>query len=216
MRKSLFFLTFITILLASCSITKKNTYRYKTKIFSVAETEMILADSSNKPMRVYLINNQLDSVILRSKSKNFKIDPNDKVLNHFTKRLYQTVIDSASAGVGIAAPQVGILKKIIWVQRFDKKENPFEVYYNPTVKKYSELKQDVFEGCLSIPDVRDTTNYRSYAVLLEYDNIKGEHICEMIEAFTAVIFQHEIDHLNGILFTDHLEKEKNKSLKHKL
>lgn len=214
MQKSILYLILITILLASCTITKNR--NYSSKIFTKAETNLILSGESNYPMRVLLIDNYKDSIILRSQSQNFKVNPKDKILNHFTNRLYHTVTDSFSTGVGIAAPQVGILKKIIWVQRFDKKENPFEVYYNPTVKKYSDLKQNVFEGCLSIPDVRDTTNFRSYAVLLEYDNSKGEHICEMIEAFTAVIFQHEIDHLNGILFTDHLEKEKIKSIKHKL
>ena len=214
MRK-LFITTISILFLASCSTTKNITKTPNQSIFSKTEEALILSGSASDPMRVLLINNPKDSTILRTQSAAFVVDPNDNTLQHFTDRLYATVRDSASMGVGIAAPQVGVLKKIIWVQRFDKTTYPFEAYYNPAITKYTDLKQDVLEGCLSIPNVRDTTHYRSYAVLLEYDNIKGEHICEMIEAFTAVIFQHEIDHLDGILFTDHLEKEKESSIKHK-
>jgi len=108
-------------------------------------------------------------------------------------------------GVGIAAPQVGILKDMIWVQRFDKEGFPFEVYINPVIRQYSTKKQDCREGCLSIPDRSDTTKTRAYAILLEYDRLSGDHITEMVEDFTAVIFQHEIDHLHGVLYLDHLD-----------
>ncbi len=205
----------ITVFISSCA-TNKKVANYDSSVFSKEEVQLILSGNSDEPMRVLLITNPKDSIILRSKSLGFTVKENDKLLQTFTKRLYQTVRDSASRGVGIAAPQVGILKKIIWIQRFDKNQEPFEVYYNPQITKYSDLKQDVLEGCLSIPNVRETTHDRSYAVLLEYDNEQGKHQCEMIEAFTAVIFQHEIDHLNGILFTDHLDKETKESIKHKL
>jgi len=134
-------------------------------------------------------------------------NPDDPVLNTFVNRLYATVRDSMSMGVGIAAPQVGILKNIIWVQRFDKEDYPFEVYLNPKIISYSKLKQDCREGCLSIPDRSDTTKTRSYAIMIEYDKMDRTHHTEMIEDFTAVIFQHEIDHLDGILYLDHLKKE---------
>ncbi len=206
----------LIFIISSCATNKKTTSNSNASVFSKEEIQLILTGKSDEPMRVLLITKPKDSIILRSKSLNFIVKKNDTILQIFTKRLYKTVRDSATRGVGIAAPQVGILKKIIWIQRFDKEENPFEVYYNPRITKYTDLKQDVLEGCLSIPNVRETTHNRSYAVLLEYDNYKGQHKCEMIEAFTAVIFQHEIDHLNGILFTDHLEKETKESIKHKL
>ena len=206
---------FVIAFITSCA-TNKNAATKNLSVFTKEETKIILSGKPDEPMRVLLITNPNDSIILRSKSLGFKVNENDKILQIFTKRLYQTVRDSATRGVGIAAPQVGILKKIIWVQRFDKENEPFEVYYNPKITKYSDLKQDVLEGCLSIPDIRETTHNRSYAVLLEYDNKLGQHKCEMIEAFTAVIFQHEIDHLKGILFIDHLNQEVNKSIKHKL
>ena len=96
---------------------------------------------------------------------------------------------------------------MVAVQRFDKEDFPFEVYVNPTIKQYSKKTQFCLEGCLSIPDKMDTTKNRAYAILLEYEKLDGSREIEMVEAFTAVIFQHEIDHLNGILFTDHLDIE---------
>jgi len=110
-------------------------------------------------------------------------------------------------GVGIAAPQVGILKNIIWVQRFDKVNFPFEVYLNPKIVSYSEEKQTLNEGCLSIPDRTETLNSRSYAITIEYDTMNAEHKSEIVNSFTSVVFQHEIDHLNGILYLDHLQKD---------
>jgi len=205
----------ILVYLSGCSSFRAGLNRNDT-VFSREETRLILLGKADEPMRVLLVTNPEDSVILRSKSEKFKVKKDDKVLKHFTQRLYATVRDSSTRGVGIAAPQVGILKDIIWVLRFDKDMKPFEAYYNPVITKYSDLKQDVFEGCLSIPDIRDTTFDRSYAVLLEYDDTLGRHNCEMIEAFTAAIFQHEIDHLNGILFTDHLKKEREHSIKHRI
>lgn len=212
-----FYLSLIVfIILIGCASNKNSASTIIDPVFSKEEINLILSGTSDQPMRVLLITNPKDSIILRSKSTDLVVRKNDQLLQKFTKRLYQTVRDSATRGVGIAAPQVGVLKKIIWIQRFDKENEPFEVYYNPRITKYSNLKQDVLEGCLSIPDVRETTHDRSYAVLLEYDDPKGNHKCEMIEAFTAVIFQHEIDHLNGILFTDHLNQEAKESIKHKL
>ena len=201
---------FLLILLTTiaCSTTRKisndNTI---TKSFSSAESKLILEKDSIKAMRVFWITNYSDSLLLRKKSKDVIPNPNDKVLQHFTNRLYKTVTDSMSLGVGIAAPQVGILSNIIWVQRFDKPDFPFEVYLNPKILQYSKKKQPCPEGCLSIPDKRGTTQNRAYAILLDYDKMDGSHVTEMVEDFTAVIFQHEIDHLNGILFIDHLEKE---------
>ncbi len=160
---------------------------------------------SLKPMPVFKITKKSDSLLLRSKSKSVTANPNDIVLKNFVQRLYSTVRDSISMGVGIAAPQVGILKKIIWVQRFDKEGLPFEVYLNPKIIKYSKKKQQCREGCLSIPNRSDTLNTRSYEILIAYDQMDTTHKTEKVKGFTAVIFQHEIDHLNGILYLDYLE-----------
>ncbi len=175
--------------------------------FSVAQVNLIMGEEAFRPMRVFKINNKKDSVLLRSKSAYVKPDPTDFVLKKFTQRLFATVRDSLSMGVGIAAPQVGVLKNIIWVQRFDKDEAPFEVYLNPKIISYSDIKQTQREGCLSIPNRRAVLNSRSKSITIEYDTLEGNHFTETVTDFTSVIFQHEIDHLNGILFLDHLDKE---------
>ncbi|NQY28642.1 MAG: peptide deformylase [Flavobacteriaceae bacterium] len=199
-------LSLLVVLLVSCSSSAKIA-KGNLPGFTLVEHSLIMDLDSVFPMRVLKINNIKDSIVLRTKCKNVIADPNNIKLKHFVNRLYRTVRDSISMGVGIAAPQVGVLKNIIWVQRFDKEGFPFEVYLNPKIVKYTDKKQDCVEGCLSIPDRSDTTKTRAYAILMEYDKMDGTHHKEMIEAFTAVIFQHEIDHLNGILYLDHLEKE---------
>ena len=178
-------------------------------IFTEKQSDLIMLEDSTVPMRVLKINNKQDSINLRLKSSRVFVDSSNLELRHFVNRLYRTVRDSISMGVGIAAPQVGVLKNIIWIQRFDKEGFPFEVYLNPKILKYTHKKQDCKEGCLSIPNRSDTTKNRAYAILISYDKMDGSHHTEMIEAFTAVIFQHEIDHLNGILYLDHLDKEMN-------
>ncbi len=194
----------ITVMFSACSGTSSLPVK---EAFTDSQTAMIMEADSSKPMRVYKITDPADSLLLRSLSTQVTVNPHDPVLQNFINRLYRTVRDSLSMGVGIAAPQVGILKRIIWVQRFDKEGFPFEVYLNPEIKQYSDKKQTCREGCLSIPNRTDTLNTRAYAILLEYDKLDQTHVTEMVEDFTAVIFQHEIDHLDGILYLDHLEQE---------
>jgi peptide deformylase len=203
---SLLYLSFL--LLIGCSI-QKTTFSKKASptSFTSLEIERIRTGNTKGPMRLFTLNHKEDSILLRQKSTDITLPTQDSIVDLFVERLLQTVIDSNNLGVGIAAPQVGILKNIIYVQRFDKDKFPFEVYYNPRIIQYSKMKQPCLEGCLSIPGVVDTTQNRSYAILLEHQLRSGEWELEMIEEFTAVIFQHEIDHLNGILFVDHLKKE---------
>lgn len=192
--------------ISSCK-TSKSTAVQSGSSFSSVEQKLIESGTATSPMRLFLLTNAQDSILLRKKSSRVTPDPLDTELQLFIDRLYTTVRDSMSLGVGIAAPQVGVLKQIIWVQRFDKPEFPFEVYLNPKIIQYTKKTQPCMEGCLSIPDKQAETKNRAYAILLEYDKLDGSHHVEMVEDFTAVIFQHEIDHLNGIVFLDHLEEE---------
>tara|TARA_R110002051_G_scaffold281538_1_gene343162 strand:- start:12059 stop:12703 length:645 start_codon:yes stop_codon:yes gene_type:complete len=207
MKKQLLFYLFLLLLcISSCTSTKTVPRVADTNYnFSKEQRTLIQQADGDKPMRVFKINSISDSILLRKKSE--YINPNDPDLALFVERLFATVRDSMSLGVGIAAPQVGILKNIIYVQRFDKENLPFEVYLNPKIIQYSEKKQTRKEGCLSIPNRSETLNSRSYAILIEYDTMDNTHHSEMVEDFTAIIFQHEIDHLDGILYLDHLKKE---------
>ena len=112
--------------------------------------------------------------------------------------------EAIGQGVGIAAPQVGINRRLIMVQRFDKENKPFEFYYNLVIKEKRGEKVVGWEGCLSIPAGFGKVE-RWQDIDVEYDVLNGdktERKVERIEGFTAVIFQHETDHLDGILFID--------------
>ncbi|OPC03621.1 peptide deformylase [Elizabethkingia ursingii] len=135
------------------------------------------------------------------------IDPKDPNTAILVERMKLSLLSTGS-GVGIAAPQVGINRRIIWVQRFDKEGKPLEYFLNPVILWKSQLQNLGPEGDLSITDFRDQF-YRSKVIQLEYSDLKGKKHTEIVEGFTAVIFQHEIDHLSGILISDKKEKEKN-------
>lgn len=140
-------------------------------------------------------------------STSTEVDPIDPNTATLVKRMKLSLL-TTDGGVGIAAPQVGINRKVIWVQRFDKEGEPLEYFINPIIVWRSEIQNLGPEGDLSIPDFRDQF-YRSKVIQLEYVDLKGQKYSELVEGFTAVIFQHEIDHLFGILISDKKEKQKN-------
>lgn len=174
------------------------------KNFTEREKKIISAAAPSDKMYVLQTNVEPDSIILRATSEDIKYD--DPLLPTLTARMYATVQDPEHAGVGIAAPQVGINKNIIWVQRFDKQEHPFEVYLNPKIIWRSKLLRKGMEGCLSIPNLREDV-VRSYSIEIQYTNKAGKEVKEVVEGFTAVIFQHEVDHLYGILFPDRIVEQ---------
>lgn len=170
------------------------------------EERAIINQPINK-FRTLLVTHKEDSLTLRRKST--LIDPKDHSINTLWKLMLNTVNDTANQGVGIAAPQIGINKQIILVQRFDKSHQPFELMLNPKIIWASNLIQTGKEGCLSIPDTMGIVD-RHYALKIIYQHTTGRWIEEVVEGFTAVILQHEIDHLHGILFTDRLREQQTK------
>jgi len=171
------------------------------------EISIINQGNINSALPIYQTTDEHQHKTLLSLST--EIDPLDKNTAILVKRMKESLL-STDGGVGIAAPQVGINRKIIWVQRFDKQSEPLEYFINPVIVWRSELQNLGPEGDLSIPDFRDQF-YRSKVIQLEYVDLKGQKYSEIVEGFTAVIFQHEIDHLFGILISDKKEKEKNDS-----
>lgn len=164
---------------------------------------LIKSGKSTEPMRVLQITNPKDLKILKDVSRPVDVkDPNLKLL---AERMLATVKDEQ--GVGIAAPQVGLNIKAIWVQRFDKEGKPFEFFVNPEIKWMSSALRLGAEGCLSIPNERGEV-YRSLVIDLAYETLDGEKKRELVEGFTAVIFQHEYDHLIGRLFTERIKEQK--------
>lgn len=111
-------------------------------------------------------------------------------------------------GVAIAAPQIGISYRIFVVSGFviennDRNmEDPDMVFINPTIKKLSKEKEKMEEGCLSVPGLYGNTERSLKATVVAYD-IEGNKFERGGSGLLAQIFQHETDHLNGILFNDH-------------
>ena len=164
---------------------------------------LIKSGKSTEPMRVLQVTNPKDLKILKDVSR--PVDAKDPNLRLLAERMLATVKDEQ--GVGIAAPQVGLNIKAIWVQRFDKEGKPFEFFVNPEIKWMSSALRLGAEGCLSIPNERGDV-YRSLVIDLAYETLDGEKKRELVEGFTAVIFQHEYDHLIGKLFTERIKEQK--------
>lgn len=175
----------------------------RVKKLKKKEVALIESGSPVDTLRVLLITNSKDSVFLRKTCKDINFDKNEGEVRYFAKRLVSTMTYPKHMGVGIAAPQVGLGRNIICVQRFDKENTPNEVFVNPVIISCSDSTQVGTEGCLSIPDLKGEVK-RSGKITIEYFDLDGRKHIEDVEGFTAVIFQHEIDHLRGILFIDHL------------
>lgn len=182
---------------------ERNVNKSTAKNFNDEEKAIINAGDQNSLLHVYQITEPKELSVLKKPSEDLKFD--DPLLEKLAARMLLTVKNPEHPGVGIAAPQVGINKNVIWVQRLDKAGEPFELYINPKIIWRSKLIRMGAEGCLSIPELREDVK-RSYAVKLQYIDEKGSVKEELIEGFTAVIFQHEVDHLYGILFPDRIEE----------
>ncbi|UPQ78847.1 peptide deformylase [Flavobacterium azooxidireducens] len=174
--------------------------------FTKEERDFILEADSTQMFKVIQITEPNELKILKAVSTD--VNPKDKLIPHIAKRMYLAMRNPANPGIGIAAPQVGINRNLFWVQRLDKPGEPFEFYINPKIVWQSDLLRKGMEGCLSIPEDRGDV-YRNYTIKVTYFDLKGNFKEEMIEGFTAVIFQHEEDHLNGILFTDRINEQTN-------
>ncbi len=127
----------------------------------------------------------------------------------------QTLIDDmvetmrAAPGVGLAAPQVNVPLRVIVVEYGDdeNEEVPPKLYMvvNPEITRLSEDKDVGTEGCLSIPGFAGEVE-RSLSATVKGQNRNGKPIRIKAEGWLARIFQHEIDHLDGVLFTDRAER----------
>lgn len=171
------------------------------------DEKAIINAGEGEIMRVLTIGDRADSLVLRSKAVPITAEMlrTDDYAT-LRRRMLATVQDPQNTGVGIAAPQVGILRRIIAVQRFDKPGEPFEFYINPEIVEYSAETAPGREGCLSIPGLSGTVT-RARQIGLRYRDEQFAEKTETISGFTAVIFQHEADHLDGILYTDRMEGE---------
>jgi peptide deformylase len=159
----------------------------------------------------------------------------DDELREFMKNMVQTMY--AEEGIGLAAVQVGVLKRVLVVDIDYESDghhhhdhhhcsgvhvrdtNP-RFYVNPEIVSFSSDKSSYNEGCLSFPGARSEV-IRPETVTVKYLDYHGKEQLEEMHGLLATCIQHEIDHLNGITFVDHISKlkrdvilNKMKKLKH--
>jgi peptide deformylase len=109
-------------------------------------------------------------------------------------------------GVALAAVQIDVHKRVVVIRNnFDNKEDKtFQVYINPEIVKYEGEIVEEFEGCLSVKDVYGKVP-RYKKVKVRAKNVFGKDVKITAEGFLARVFQHEIDHTNGMLFVDRIK-----------
>ncbi|MCM3626312.1 peptide deformylase [Paenibacillus glycanilyticus] len=144
-------------------------------------------------MAIRIIVKEPDPVLRETAKEVTKFNSN---LQKLMKDMAETMYDAD--GVGLAAPQIGISKRVIVVDVGD--ETGLISMVNPVIAE-KEGEQVGPEGCLSIPNLNgDVKRYER--IVVNGQDGEGNHFTVEASGFLAVAFQHEIDHLNGILFTD--------------
>lgn len=169
----------------------------------LSKGEKDLINGSDSLMRVLSVFDQDDSLVLRTKSVDFTDkDLRSNAFKTLAEKMLYTVKDPSQDGVGIAGPQVGLNRRVIAVQRFDLPGEPFGVYPNVRVDSLWGEKVPGQEGCLSVPGWRGVVPRYDHVIVSYKDPVTLRTIKDTVEGFTAVIFQHEVDHLEGIIYTD--------------
>ena len=129
----------------------------------------------------------------------------DRELKKLTDDMFESMY--AAEGIGLAAPQIGVSKRIFIVDlSFGKEKKDRLVLINPEIVS-REGKQTEEEGCLSLPDIRDKVS-RSFTVRIRAQDETGKWFEMDGEELLSRAFQHELDHLDGVLFIDRLSRLK--------
>ena len=150
-----------------------------------------------------------DIIKLPDKRLRLVSDPVEKVdaeLKRLVEDMFETMYHAP--GIGLAAIQVGVPKRVVTMD-VSKKEDAKtpRVLINPEILWSSDEKSVYEEGCLSIPDIHEDVE-RPARVTIRYTNLAGKPQEEEADGLFATCIQHEIDHLNGVLFIDHISKLK--------
>ena len=134
------------------------------------------------------------------------VDKVDDELRALMDDMLETMYDAP--GIGLAAIQIGVAKRVIVMDLSGPDEEKAPRYFvNPEILWRAEETAPYEEGCLSIPEIYDEVE-RPARVKLKYLNYQGEEVIEDAEGLFAVCIQHEMDHLEGVLFIDHLSRLK--------
>jgi len=148
--------------------------------------------------------------VLREKTR--PVESFDESLQQFVKEMFEIMYKED--GIGLAATQIGVTRSILVLDPSPVEEGlSARVFINPRIiGSEGEATRD--EGCLSIPEVRETVT-RPAKIRLYSQDEQGNESDEEFEGWMARVLQHEIDHLNGVLFVDYLSPIKLQLLKNK-
>lgn len=150
--------------------------------------------------------------LLRLKTK--PIDDIDDSVRELVDDMIETM--EAADGIGLAAPQVAESMRICVVnmEQIDEAESEPKAFLNPEILD-SDGTSTMEEGCLSIPDIREDV-IRPERIRIKYRDLSGREYEEEVDGLLARVLQHEIDHLDGVLFVDRIAPIKRKLLSKKL
>jgi peptide deformylase len=134
------------------------------------------------------------------------IEEIDDDVRALARDMLDTMYDAP--GIGLAAPQIGVMKRIVVMDLAKEDEEPAPmVLINPEILKVSEETQVTEEGCLSIPELYYEVE-RPAEVTVRYTDLDGKTIEVEAKERLAVCMQHELDHLDGVLYIDYLSRLK--------
>ncbi len=149
--------------------------------------------------------------LLRKQSE--PVDEIDDEIRQFISDMSETM--EAAEGVGLASPQAGKSKMLFlidWSKLEEDKSGSIKAYVNPEIISKEGKIEKVQEGCLSLPEVWADVD-RPEKVKVKYQDIDGNMHEEELTGMPARVFQHEFDHLIGILFIDRISKSERKKIK---
>ena len=153
--------------------------------------------------------------VLRRKAK--IVPPKHKELTTLVQNMYETMY--AASGVGLAAPQIGLSLQLFVVGgRYTGEEaikDIEEVFINPKISLIGDKKEEGEEGCLSIPGVSGKVK-RACSLRIQYETLARTTKERKVDGLLARIIQHEYDHLQGILFVDHISSLQRRMIKRRL
>lgn len=133
----------------------------------------------------------------------------DSSVVQIVKDLLETAeIQKDPIALGLAAPQIDFYKRI-FVARI---RNKFKHFINPTIMKFPQKEVALMEGCFSVPQIYGNVT-RPAEVDVKYYDMHGKQLNAHFKGMAAKIIQHELDHLNGILFIDHVHEQNGKTFK---
>lgn len=147
----------------------------------------------------------------RIRNKSQDINSFDENLRGLVKDLIDTSeIQSDPPALGMAAPQIGVFKRVFVA----KIRNRFKPFVNPHILKTSLKETVLMEGCFSIKGLYGQV-MRPFEIDVQYQDQHGKKVISKLKGLAAKIFQHELDHLNGTLFIDHVKAQNGKMFKAK-